>query len=756
METNPPQIEEEKVEKEEIKEKEEEKKEEKKEENNKQQEIKNDEPKNEEDKKEEKKEEKDNQQETRKEEVKNEEDKKEIKKEEEEDDINEEEKPDDTVFLDIKINESYATTEVTEYFKNKTNNPIEISIDIPLNPEIILNKFVVKIGKKKYVSKILAKEKAIEKYNDTIAEGNTGIITKYNEKSNSYQISIGNLLPNKTLEFKSYFIQFLTSNDMSFCYTIMNDFPNILNNKTKIIKANIEINTLSKITRLITSYLNSNEIYSREFNDNFTKCNIKYENNNNNSKYNIPFSILFRTENSYEINLYSQYNKNKNETSYILSYLYSKNNVFKINYNSNLPDERQNILYTELKHKSEINTNPGLFIFLIDQSGSMGGNPIKLVCESLLIFLQSLPKNSYYQLIGFGTDFEKYNEKPVFYSRDNINETFNIIKKIDANKGGTNISKPLKNIFEDCINDYKDIHLSRNIFLLTDGEVSNSKECFELISKHNNLFRIHALGIGNSFDKQLIETSGRLGKGSYNFVKDINQINNVVIQTLNKCMINYSIEPNFKCENKVKFECQPINDIVYDDEIIMFSFISEGNKNEDIEINFKIKDNESEMEENLFFNKEKIHKLNDGDSLGKIIMGTILKYNNNINEEEEKKLAKEYQVLSKNTSLYAEIENEEISNLEMKSYFQVIKEKNNYSNYSSNLYSYDSQNFDMNFSKKVSLCFGNSYEEKKGSSPFNFFGLFSSKKKSYKNYDYNTNKNIKIEKKIEPVVKNLI
>ena len=613
METNPPQIEEEKVEKEEIKEKEELKKEEKEEENNKQQEIKRDELKKEEDKKEEKKEEKDNQQETKKEEVKNEEDKKEIKKEEEEeeDDINEEEKPDDTVFLDIKINESYATTEVTEYFKNKTNNPIEISIDIPLNPEIILNKFIAKIGKKKYISKILAKEKAIEKYNDTIAEGNTGIITKYNEKSNSYQISIGNLLPNKTLEFKSYFIQFLTSNDMSFCYTIMNDFPNILNNKTKIIKANIEINTLSKITRLITSYLNSNEIYSREFNDNFTKCNIKYENNNNNSKYNIPFSILFRTENSYEINLYSQYNKNKNETSYILSYLYSKNNSFKLNYNSNLPDERQNILYTELKHKSEINTNPGLFIFLIDQSGSMGGNPIKLVCESLLIFLQSLPKNSYYQLIGFGTDFEKYNEKPVFYSRDNINETFNIIKKIDANKGGTNISKPLKNIFEDCINDYKDIHLSRNIFLLTDGEVSNSKECFELISKHNNLFRIHALGIGNSFDKQLIETSGRLGKGSYNFVKDINQINNVVIQTLNKCMINYSIEPNFKCENKVKFECQPINDIVYDDEIIIFSFISEGNNNEDIEINFKIKDNESEMEENLYFNKEKIHKLNE-------------------------------------------------------------------------------------------------------------------------------------------------
>jgi uncharacterized protein with von Willebrand factor type A (vWA) domain len=92
------------------------------------------------------------------------------------------------------------------------------------------------------------------------------------------------------------------------------------------------------------------------------------------------------------MNLYSQYNKDKNETNYILSYLYSKNNSFQINYNSLLPDERENISYLELSHKSEIYSNPGLFIFLIDQSGSMGGNPIKLVCESLLIFLQSLPK----------------------------------------------------------------------------------------------------------------------------------------------------------------------------------------------------------------------------------------------------------------------------------------------------------------------------------------------------------------------------
>ncbi len=654
--------------------------------------------KEEEDKKEEiKKEEEDKKEEIKKEE----EDKKEEIKKEEEEEIEE-----DLVLLNITINEGFATTEMIQCYKNISNNPIELSLDIPLLPEIQLNKFIAIMDDKKYISKILPKEKAKEKYNDAIAEGNTGIISKYNENSNSYKIQIGNLLPKKIIKLKTYFSQYLTSKDMGFCYTIMEDFPYFIVNKyssikRKKLKAKIELNTFSKILRLTTRELNSTESYSREFNDNFTKCNITYENkeinNNYQYQYNIPFSIIFRTENSYELNLFSQYNPKKDETSYILSYLYSKNNSSnKIINNDNFPDERKNISYIDLIHKNEINSNPGLFIFLIDQSGSMRGKPIELVSESLLIFLQSLPKNSYYQLIGFGSTFEKYNSTPVFYNRENVNETFNLIKKISANKGGTNISKPLIDIFKNSYDDYKDIHLPRNIFLLTDGEVDDKKKTLDLISQHNNKFRIHALGIGNDFDKQLIENSGRLGKGSYNFVKDINNINDVVIKTLNNCMINYGIDPSFKCQNNIIIDSQPINDIIYEDETLVYSFIMKGKEEKDIEINFKIKDNEAEIEDNLIIEKENIHKLNEGDSLGKIIIGTILKYNNNISEEEEKNLAKEYQVLSKNTTLYAEIENEESINSEMITHSNTIDENkdikdeiqysyNYYHSYGSNL-----------------------------------------------------------------------
>jgi len=56
--------------------------------------------------------------------------------------------------------------------------------------------------------------------------------------------------------------------------------------------------------------------------------------------------------------------------------------------------------------------------------------------------------------------------------------------------GGTNIVGPLENIFENK-NEYQKINLSKNIILLTDGEVNDKDECFDLIKKNSDIFRIY-------------------------------------------------------------------------------------------------------------------------------------------------------------------------------------------------------------------------------------------------------------------------
>ena len=60
----------------------------------------------------------------------------------------------------------------------------------------------------------------------------------------------------------------------------------------------------------------------------------------------------------------------------------------------------------------------------------------------------------------------------------------NIINELKADLGGTNISGPLDSIYEDeC---YSKINLSRNIFLLTDGQVFDREQCINIISTNKN------------------------------------------------------------------------------------------------------------------------------------------------------------------------------------------------------------------------------------------------------------------------------
>ena len=74
-----------------------------------------------------------------------------------------------------------------------------------------------------------------------------------------------------------------------------------------------------------------------------------------------------------------------------------------------------------MTYKTKKGTNPALFIFLIDQSGSMSGKRLNIAIEALILFLKSLPKNSYYQLIGFSTEFNYiYSKDPCEYTTENI------------------------------------------------------------------------------------------------------------------------------------------------------------------------------------------------------------------------------------------------------------------------------------------------------------------------------------------------
>ena len=394
------------------------------------------------------------------------------------------EQRDDTIYLNSNVNEIYATTELIQYFTNPLDSAIELSITFPIKEEISLTKFVVIIGDKVVLSKVMEKEKAEEKYSDSIASGNQGFISRYNEEMTNYSVNIGNINPKQQLKLNTIFIQMVGSQDMSYEFDIMEKYPSFhykeLNEnepRNKIIKSNIKIETQSKITRLIAPFYDEEakkkSKYEVTFSGDLKKADIKYTKNPDDEKnknvikapnrigkpgvgffpgqankptFYSSFCILFRTENMNKPILYYQYNPELKETSYSINYVYPSKSLKNIPITTH-PDQDNQVSYSSKYEDNEINETPGLFIFLIDQSGSMSGKSIELVKQALLLFIQSLPVGSYFQLIGFGTTFKKYNDEPVEYNQENVKNIINVINDLKANMGGTNISGPLDNIY---------------------------------------------------------------------------------------------------------------------------------------------------------------------------------------------------------------------------------------------------------------------------------------------------------------------
>ena len=621
-------------------------------------------------------------------------------------------KDDEIVFITSSINEIFATSEVVEYFTNHLNKAVELTVSFPLKHEIQLTKFIITIGDKTVISKVLSKEKANEKYTDVISSGNTGILSSFNESFSNYTINIGNVLPNEKVKITSIYNQMITSQDMSYEFSFMEHYPCFVFEGKKIESKRIEgkfiLNTKSKITRLISPFMDEatekSTTFEVIFSDNYTQATINFNKNmeieeinqapgrtrkktfnpnqplppallrgqrpvwlgrqpqvfinnnliinnsvNNNNPAKFPglrnrftslnyFSFLFRTEKMNIPTLYSQYDPETKETAYCLNYVYCSKNLKNIPVPEK-PDQDNKVSYYEKYQENLINETPGLFIFLVDQSGSMRGNSISLVKKALTLFMQSLPPKSYFQLIGFGSNFRKYNSTPVEYNKENVKNIISEINGLEADMGGTNISSPLKDIFENKDKIYDNIPLSKNIFLLTDGQVNNRESCINLISTNANRFRIHAMGIGNDFDKLLIERSGKVGKGTSSFVEDVNKINEVVIDTLN-----------------------PINNFTYQDEVVNYSFIlgpkNKINLSNPIKVDIKAKNPLREIGESFNLSSpENIVSLNNGDNLIKNIIGLGLKYNKDLLNSTEKEIefAKKYQLLSINTALFAEI-----------------------------------------------------------------------------------------------------
>ena len=567
--------------------------------------------------------------------------------------------------LESEINEFFSKSKITQKFINTSENPLELKIFVSKKEGLIFSSFSCKVGDSIFVkSKVIQKEKALEKYSDSTAKGNAAIFVSEDRYNDNIIINMGNIPAKEEVIFISEFIQLIESSK-TYEFELFRNFPifkgdNGIIYQNSDLKGKIHIKVNNKIIKI------EKEILMKELKID----NEKYENTKNNS-----YLISYKIEKLPE---YSSYNLDYIPSSKIYFELEEDKPIIYTQKSIYDKNEQNYIIQYKAKTQSLEDENfgekPALFIFLIDQSGSMSGDSIKIASKALVLFLQSLPAKSYYQIIGFGSDFKKYDETPKEYNETNINKSIKMIEKLTADLGGTDIYSPLKDIY-DSYTIYDKINLPKNIFLLTDGEIVDKNKTLNIIEKNSSKFAVFSIGIGSYFDQDLIKNAGILGKGSYNFCKDINKLNSIIANEISRAISPFisEIKINTSLDNSNLLDNNFIPKIMRDNEIINLNYIVNNKDKKDL-IKLEIQYLESDKKNKRKY-EIKPEEIPEGEELSKLIINNYLNNNSNISNEEKIKKSLKYQLLTEKTSLFAEIELSNKITEEMKT--KIIGDKNN-------------------------------------------------------------------------------
>jgi Ca-activated chloride channel family protein len=175
---------------------------------------------------------------------------------------------------------------------------------------------------------------------------------------------------------------------------------------------------------------------------------------------------------------------------------------------------------------------PSELIFIVDRSGSMDGTSIEEARNALQLCLRSLSEGTRFNIVGFGSSFEMLFPESRPYDEASLLAASQHVAHLKADLGGTEILAPLEAILQRP----PSAEMPRQVFVMTDGQVTNTDDVIKLVRRHADTTRVFTFGIGAGASQHLVRGIARAGGGAAEFIAPGERVEAKVLRQLEKAL----------------------------------------------------------------------------------------------------------------------------------------------------------------------------------------------------------------------------
>ena len=164
---------------------------------------------------------------------------------------------------------------------------------------------------------------------------------------------------------------------------------------------------------------------------------------------------------------------------------------------------------------------PREVVFVIDNSGSMGGTSMVQAKASLVYALGRLQPNDRFNVIRFDHTMDVLFPASVPADREHLVRATDFVSALKA-EGGTEMVPAMRAALTDNSGD--DAGNIRQVVFLTDGAVGNEQQLFETITAMRGRSRVFMVGIGSAPNTYLMTRAAELGRGAFTHIGSVDQV----------------------------------------------------------------------------------------------------------------------------------------------------------------------------------------------------------------------------------------